>query len=254
MTNSGVVAVVKRDCPTCRLVAPVLAQLNAAGVPLTVYSQDDPTFPEGLAPVDDTALAVSYRLEIEAVPALLRMEQGRVVDRLAGWSRADWEALTGIEGLGPGLPDYRPGCGSRSVEPGIAEELAARYGGACLRSRRIPLGELEDEIEACYARGWTDGLPVVPPTRERVLRMLEGTSRDPAEVVAVVPPDLVACTVEKVAINAVLAGCRPEYLPVVLAAVEAACTDTFNVHGLLATTYAASPVVIVNGPVARASA
>src|SRR5205085_6534308 len=187
----GLVAVVKRDCPTCRLVAPVLAQLNAAGMPLTVYSQDDPTFPEGLAPVDDTALAVSYRLEIEAVPALLRLQQGRVVDRLAGWSRADWEALTGVAGLGPGLPHYRPGCGSRSVEPGIAEELAARYGGARLRSRRILLGELEDEIEACYARGWTDGLPVVPPTRERVLRMLEGTSRDPAEVVAVVPPDLV---------------------------------------------------------------
>ena len=248
----GLVAVVKRDCPTCRLVAPVLAQLKAAGVPLTVYSQDDPAFPEGLAPVDDTALAVSYRLEIEAVPTLLRLEQGRVVDRLAGWSRPDWEALTGIEGLGPGLPDYRPGCGSRSVEPGIAEALAARYGGARLRSRRIPLGELEDEIEACYARGWTDGLPVVPPTRERVLRMLEGTSRDPTEVVAVVPPDLVECTVEKVAVNAVLAGCRPEYLPVVLAAVEAACTDTFNVHGLLATTYAASPVVIVNGPLARA--
>src|ERR671932_433685 len=248
----GLVAVVKRDCPTCRLVAPVLAQLSAAGVPLTVYSQDDPTFPEGLAPVDDTALAVSYRLEIEAVPTLLRMEQGRVVDRLAGWSRADWEALTGTRGLGPGLPDYRPGCGSRSVEPGIAEELAARYGGAHLQSRRIPLGELEDEIEACYARGWTDGLPVVPPTPERVLRMLEGTSRDPAEVVAVVPPDLVECTAEKVAINAVLAGCRPEYLPIVLAAVEAACTDTFNIHGLLATTYAASPVVIVNGPIARA--
>src|SRR5204863_522302 len=156
-------------------------------------------------------------LEIEAVPTVLRIEQGRVVDRRVGWSRADWEALTGVQGLGSGLPDYRPGCGSRSVEPGIAEELAARYGGARLRSRRILLGELEDEIEACYARGWTDGLPVVPPTRERVLRMLEGTSRDPAEVVAVVPPDLVACTVEKVAINAVLAGCRPEYLPGALA-------------------------------------
>src|SRR5919108_1208712 len=84
----GLVAVVKGDCPTCRLVAPVLAQLSAAGVPLTVYSQDDPTFPEGLSPVDDTALAVSYRLEIQAGPPFLRIEQGRVVDRLAGWSRA----------------------------------------------------------------------------------------------------------------------------------------------------------------------
>ena len=72
--------------------------------------------------------------------------------------------------------------------------------------------------------------------------MLEGTTRDPRTVVAAVPPDLVECTVEKVAINAVLAGCRPEYLPVVLAAVEAACTDEFNTHGLLATTCSAGPV------------
>jgi len=70
--------------------------------------------------------------------------------------------------------------------------------------------------------------------------------------VVVAPPDLVECTVEKVAINAVMAGCRPEYLPVVLAALEAACTDEFNMHGLLATTWFSGPVVVVNGPVARA--
>jgi len=81
--------------------------------------------------------------------------------------------------------------------------------------------------------------------------MLERTGRDPQEIVAAVPPDLVECTVEKVAINAVLAGCRPEYLPVVLTAVEAACTGEFNMHGLLATTWASGPVVIVNGPVAE---
>src|SRR5581483_284597 len=86
----------------------------------------------------------------------------------------------------------------------------------------------------------------------RVLRMLEGTTRAPDEIVAVVPPDLVECTVEKVAVNAVMAGCRPEYLPVVLAAVETACTDEFNGHGLLATTWFAGPVVIVGGPVTRA--
>ena len=68
------------------------------------------------------------------------------------------------------------------------------------------------------------------------------------------PPDLVECTVEKVAINAVMAGCRPEYLPVVLAAVEAACTDEFNMHGVLATTMPVGPVLIVNGRSPRASA
>jgi hypothetical protein len=111
---------------------------------------------------------------------------------------------------------------------------------------------LEDEMEAMFDRGWTDGLPVVPPTEARVLKMLSGTTRAADDVVAVVPPDLAECTVEKVAVNAVLAGCKPEYLPVVLACVEAACTEAFNIHGLLATTYFSGPMVIVNGPIARA--
>jgi hypothetical protein len=113
----------------------------------------------------------------------------------------------------------------------------------------VTLADGEDEAEAMYDRGWTDGLPVIAPTESRVARMLEGTTRASDDIVAVVPPDLVECTVEKVAVNAVLAGCKPEYLPVVLAAVEAACTDDFNAHGLLATTYFSGPVVVANGPV-----
>ncbi|MDQ6919787.1 MAG: thioredoxin family protein, partial [Candidatus Dormibacteraeota bacterium] len=246
----GLVAFVKRDCPTCVMVAPVLASLQRAK-PLTVFSQDDPTFPDGVDPVDDTGLEHSYRLGIETVPTLLRVENGAVVDELQGWLRPRWEQLTGVKPLGEGLPEHRPGCGSRSLEPGIAERLAARYSGDRLASRRVRFGAEEDEFEAAYARGWSDGLPVVPPTAERVFRMLQGTTRDPGEVVALVPPDLVECTVEKVAVNAVLAGCRPEYLPVVLAALEGACTDEFNMHGLLATTFFSGPVLIVNGPIAR---
>tara|TARA_B110000881_G_scaffold75077_1_gene65395 strand:- start:793 stop:1785 length:993 start_codon:yes stop_codon:yes gene_type:complete len=105
-------------------------------------------------------------------------------------------------------------------------------------------------MEAMYDRGWSDGLPLVAPTRERVLRMLEGTSRSGDEIVALVPPNLVECTVEKVAVNAVMAGCRPEYLPVVLASLEAICSDEFNMHGILATTMGVGPVLIVNGPIA----
>ncbi len=247
----GLVAVVKRECPTCLLVEPVLREL-AAAQPLTVLCQDDPSFPAGVEVVDDRELEASWRLGIETVPTLLRVEGGVEVERLQGWWREDWERVAGTSGLGAGLPDHRPGCGSRSVEWGVEEELERRYGGRVLASRTVELADLEDEVEAAYDRGWTDGLPVVPPTEERVLRMLRGTSRAPDEVVAVVPPDLVPCTVEKVAVNAVLAGCLPEHLPVVLAAVEAACTDAFNVHGLLATTYFSSPVVVVNGPVARA--
>jgi len=246
----GVVAFVKRGCPTCVMVAPVLADLKGR-TPLTVYSQDDPTFPEGAEPVDDSSLERSYRQHVEIVPTLLRVEGGEVVESLQGWLRPRWEELTGVSPLGEGLPEYRAGCGSRTVDPGMPEKLAALFDAGGLASRRVAFGAGEDEFEAAYDRGWTDGLPVVPPTPERVLRMLSGTTRDPLEVVARVPPDLVECTVEKVAVNAVMAGCRPEYLPVVLAALEGACTDEFNIHGLLATTFFSGPILIVNGPIAK---
>ena len=112
---------------------------------------------------------------------------------------------------------------------------------------RVPSGL--DEFEFFDEQGLTDGLPVVPPTEERVARMLEGTTRAPGDVVADVPPNLVPATVEKIAINAVMAGCRPDYLPVVIASVEAACTDAFNLHGVLATTYFVGPLIIINGPI-----
>jgi thiol-disulfide isomerase/thioredoxin len=245
----GLVAFVKSECETCQKVAPVFKELAAAGVPVTVYSQDDPGFPPGVPVIDDTDLRVSWEHGIEIVPTLMKVERGAVVDTLQGWLRPGWREFTGVAGLGDGLPEYGPGCGSRTLDPGVPEQLAVRFGGEKLRSRRVELGTFEDEVEAAYDRGWTDGLPVVPPTRERVMRMLEGTQRDPGEVVAAVPPDLVECTVEKVAINAVIAGCKPDYLPVVLAAVDAACTDQFNVHGLLTTTYFSGPMVVVNGAV-----
>ena len=249
--SDGWVAVVKRDCPTCLLVEPVLQQLAVAGS-LTVVSQDDPDFPAGVQVLDDRELESSWRLSIETVPTLLRVKDGAETGRTVGWLRSAWEALTGVSGLGADLPDHRPGCGSRSVEWGVEAELERRYGDRVLTSRVVELADLEDEVEAAYARGWSDGLPVVPPTEARVLAMLAGTARAPDEVVASVPPDLAPCTVEKVAVNAVLAGCLPEHLPVVLAAVAAACTDAFNMHGLLATTFPAGPTLVVSGPVVQA--
>ena len=250
----GLVAIVKRDCPTCTLVAPVLAELRAAypGT-VTIYSQDDPDFPEVTGgAIDDRDLEVSFSLDLETVPTLIRVEAGAEVARTVGWSRDYWTELTGIDELGLDLPPYRPGCGSRTQDPAIAAARATAIGALTLQSRRLDLGDEEDDAEAMYERGWSDGLPLVPPTPARVVRMLAGTTRDPQDIVATIPPDLVECTVEKVAINAVMAGCRPEYLPVVLAAVEAACTDEFNMHGLLATTWFSGPVVIVNGPIAKA--
>ncbi len=247
--GDGLVAVVKEDCPTCKLVTPVLQELRSLGVGVQVVTQDDPDFPEGLEAIDDRDLEISYRLEVEAVPTLFKIEQGEVLDRRVGWNRQEWRDFTGVESLGLEMPEYRPGCGSRTTEPGAAERLKVRFDASSLQSRRVEIGGEEDPIEACYARGWSDGLPVVPPTPERVERMLSGTRRDRAELVAVVPPDYAECTVEKVAISAVMAGCLPEYLPVVMAAVEAVCTDEFNIHGLAATTMAVGPVVIVNGPI-----
>ena len=249
LVQDGLVAVVKRDCPTCQLVEPVLADLSRSPG-LTVFTQDDPAFPAAIADRrDDTDLDVSLALDIETVPTLVRFAGGVEAARVVGWSRAQWTELTGVDGLGADLPEHRPGCGSRTLDPDVAEELLVRTRGSTLHARRLEISPLEDEAEAMFDRGFTDGLPVVPPTPARVLRMLEGTSRKPDEVVAVIPPNLVEATVEKVAINAVLAGCRPDYLPVVLAAVEAACTDEFNAHGLLATTWAAGPAIVVNGPI-----
>jgi len=248
----GLIAVVKRDCPTCVLVEPVLQAIENADHPLTVYAQDDTNFPAVKQRIDDIELEVSFHLKVETVPTLIRVAGGREQARVVGWERGEWRALTGIDDLGENLPAYRPGCGSRSVEPGIAEQLAIRYGDFHVASRRIDVPPLEDDIEYCFERGWSDGLPLVPPTEVRVYRMLQGTHRAPAEVLGEVPPNLVPLTIEKVAINAVMAGCKPEYLPVVIATVEAALEPAFCLHGLLATTWFCGPMVVVNGPVREA--
>ena len=111
--------------------------------------------------------------------------------------------------------------------------------------------DVGDAIEALYARGVTDGLPVVPPTRERVARAVEASGRPGEELVALVPPNYGRATVEKIAVNAVMAGCRPEYLPVVIAAVDAVCDEAFDLHGVSATTNAPAPLIVVNGPIRR---
>jgi len=242
----GLVVVVKEECETCRMVAPLLAPIGAH-----VIVQDTPLWPIPSA-VHDTDLAVSWHHEIETVPTLIRVVSGVEVERTVGWLRDDWRRITGRADLGDELPVMRPGCGSLSVDPDRVDALDAQFGGTGLASRRIEIAELEDEFEALFDRGFSDGLPLVPPTPERVLRMLAGTTRRPDEIVAVVPPDLVEVTVEKVAVNAVMAGCRPEYLPWVLAALEAVCTDEFNIHGVLATTMPVGPVIIANGPGTRA--
>ena len=108
-----------------------------------------------------------------------------------------------------------------------------------------------DTIEEFYRKGWTDGLPVIPPTPDLIQRMVERCGRDPQEVLGPVPPRMGLATVETVAANAVMAGCRPDYFPVVLAVVEAALDARFNLNGLQATTHPAGPLVIISGPVVK---
>ena len=108
-----------------------------------------------------------------------------------------------------------------------------------------------DPVEYCHQQGWTDGLPVVPPTRERVEAMMDTMARGAHEVVAVLPPIDVDVTVEKLAINAVMAGCLPEYFPVVVTAIECLAQRRAGLTGMLTTIHGDSPMVIVNGPVVR---
>ncbi|MDO8672547.1 MAG: UGSC family (seleno)protein, partial [Dehalococcoidia bacterium] len=122
-----------------------------------------------------------------------------------------------------------------------------------LRSRRVAFPDNTTGVyrayEEAYELGWTDGLPIIPPTAELVQAFVDCLGRDPTEVVAEIPPRYGVATVEKIAINAVMAGCRPEYWPILLAAIEAMVEPRFNLNGIQATTASAAPLLIVNGPI-----
>ena len=109
-------------------------------------------------------------------------------------------------------------------------------------------GPLE-AIEACFENGWSDGLPVVPPTPEAVTVMLSAANLAPDAILGVEPVKGAVITAEKVAINAVMAGCKPEYMPVVAAAVDAITQPEFNLHGITVSTMGAAIMLIVNGPI-----
>ncbi len=122
-------------------------------------------------------------------------------------------------------------------------------------AERAALFEAPDDLDAINRlyreRRWSDGLPIVPPTQERVARMLGATRRARDEVVAAVAPGYGAATVERIAINAVLAGCDPEYLPLLIAATEAVAAPEFNLQGIQSTTNPVAVWLIVNGPIAQ---
>ena len=115
--------------------------------------------------------------------------------------------------------------------------------------------EIADDIWQAQAffeeKGWSDGLPIIPPTEQRVAEMLAATKRQPDDMIGAVPPRWAHATVEKIAINAVMAGCKPEYMPTLIAAVEAITDPKLNLYALQATTGGPAVMIIVNGPIRK---
>jgi hypothetical protein len=121
-----------------------------------------------------------------------------------------------------------------------------------LMSHRIEVESAEQALETFYQNGWTDGLPVVPPTEEKVLAFLGAAGLAPDEILGAIPERNRIFTAEKVVVNAVMAGCLPEYFPVVVAAVRGISRPEFGLHGISASTAGTAILMVVNGPVAEA--
>jgi hypothetical protein len=119
-----------------------------------------------------------------------------------------------------------------------------------LASKRFAVPDLNHAIEFCYQQGWTDGLPVVPPTERAVCAMLDSAGLEPDKQVAFITNRQVAVSAEKIAVNAVMAGCLPEYMPIVVAAVEALADPKWGYHGPATSTGGAAVLMLVNGPIA----
>ena len=229
--RDGIVVFVESDCPTCRL---AIERLAGAGIDDVAIVFEDPTpvaarvaRQAGYAgPVfsEPAPYADSERHAIETVPTTIRFDNGNESARVVGWDRDALSTLLGTT-LGSAEPATKPGC-------------AARW------TYSTPV---VDEMEEMFELGYTDGLPVVPPTPGRVQAMLG--KHDPNRSLGPVSPGMGEATLERVAVCAVLAGCKPVYFPVVLAACEAMLDEAFNLNGLAVTTSPPGQTVIVNGPI-----
>ena len=121
-------------------------------------------------------------------------------------------------------------------------------GNMRLTSSVVEMNDAFEAIETFYERGWSDGLPIVPPTENAVDRFLQAADLEPGHVLGTEPVKGGVATAEKVAINSIMAGCRPEYMPVITAAVEAITAEEFNLHAITASTMGASILVLISGP------
>ena len=235
------------ECPTCALalrrLAPIVAPLHDAGVRLAVVFED---------PLDVAARVARdtrFKGTVLAEPAPYDASRAyglepcrrRSCSTATGRSRGRrWDGTRTRCRRSSDRPAPRSARPTRDYRRAAADEARLR-GQSTYDEEMLALiksAGAADEMEDMFERGWSDGLPVVPPTRSRVDAMLGG--RDPRRSLGDVPPGMGKATLERVAACAVLAGCRPEYFPVVLAAVEAALEDAFNLNGQAVTTQPAA--------------
>ena len=269
----AVVVFFETDCPTCQLALPYLNSLQRDSIQVIGLSQDDDRSTREFVsqlkisyPVEmDSGLKISRAYDPQSVPAFYLLdESGQVQKTLVGFDKKGLNDLAATLGQPPiapsddGVPAWKPGCGSRHLEPhrelkaggeaaeGSSAKFLRRTGDP---ATRITLRDDEDPFE--YCRKFGDALPVVPPTVEKVEAMVRACGLAPETVIARVPPFYGEATVEKIAANAVMAGCAPEMMRVLLPLLRAACDERFNLHGVQATTHFAAPLVMINGPVRK---
>ena len=268
MSSVRLLAILQTDCPTCRLITPYLNGLSNGAARVSAISQDDEEPTREFArqmdvrfPIErDPGYELSRRLGVVTVPTLYLLdEQDRIVRQEPGFDKIALNEIAAMLGHAPvatpfdGAPASKPGCTSRHLET-LTED--ASVAALNLHSTRgapastIDLADTVDPSEYCF-RTFRDALPVVPPTHERVEKMLRAAGRDPQEVIARIPPCYGEATVEKIAANAVMAGCVPEMMRVLIPLMRAVADERFNAHGVQATTHFAAPLIIVNGPVRR---
>jgi peroxiredoxin len=264
------------DCPTCHLTLPYLNRLAAAlkdKAEIIGVSQDEaaPTreliaqMPIEFPVLLDREWEVSRQYDPLAVPTLFLIDRsGKITRTMTSFDKSELNAIaaTMCEATGDevftlaerydGAPETKPGCSSRHLEPptdgapAASVNLHSTHGP---RASRIELDDDTDPYEYCRQSGFADPLPVIPPTIQRVERMLRATNLAPDEIIARVPPNYGMATVEKIAANAVMAGCAPEMMRALIPLVRAVCDERYNLHGVQATTHFAAPLVIINGPV-----